>query len=163
MKMPEKSNELKNRKEGWISDELYKKILEVMPVPCVDIVVAAGRGRFLLGKRKNKPACGTWWFIGGRIMKGESLERAALRHVKIESGISNATLVKILGARGTMFRDSAQGPASHTINTIFLAKVPYQKIVVPADSENSKVEWFSKIDKRWPSYIKDTLFLAGFK
>lgn len=159
MNMPGKSSK---QKEGWISDELYKKILEVMPIPCVDVVVVS-RGEFLLGKRKNKPARGMWWFIGGRIMKGESLERAALRHVKIETGISGAVIIKSLGTRGTMFRNSAQGPASHTINTIFLARVLYQKIVTSADSENSKLEWFSKIDKRWPTYVREVLAQAGFK
>jgi len=146
----------------WISDKLYKKILEVMPVPCVDVVVVS-RGKFLLGKRKNKPALGMWWFVGGRVMKGEHLKNAALRHIKIETGISKATLIKIIGAQETMFRNSAQGPASHTINTVFLAKIPYQKIIMPANSEISQFEWFSKVDAHWPLYIKEMLTLAGFK
>jgi ADP-ribose pyrophosphatase YjhB (NUDIX family) len=36
----------------------------------------------LLLRTKNEPAKGEWWFPGGRIKKGESLEQASHREVK---------------------------------------------------------------------------------
>jgi len=132
-----------------------------MPIPCADIVIVS-RGKFLLGKRKNKPAQGKWWLVGGRINKGEHLRHAALRHVRIETGIPNAVIVKLLGAGEGFFRGSAQGPSSHSIGIVFLVKVPYKEIIKPADSENAEFAWFSKIDKKWAPYVKEMLGLAGF-
>jgi colanic acid biosynthesis protein WcaH len=150
------------KKTAWVPEALYKKILAHVPLPCTDIVIMS-RGKFLLGKRKNKPAQGTWWFVGGRVNKGERMEAAVRRHIKTETGVSKVKIKKQLGARETIFKNSAQGPASHTINVIFLAEIPYVPAVIPADSENSEMRWFSKIDPKWPGYVKDMLKIAGFK
>ncbi len=149
----------KNR--GYIPTPLYKKILEVMPVPCVDVAVVRGK-RFLLGKRVNKPAKNTWWFVGGRITKGERLQEAVRRHVTAETGISRMKVKRFLTVEETMFPDSAQGPASHTINAVFLVEVPSESFL-PGNGENSKLQWFSKIDSRWHLSVKRPLRLAGFK
>lgn len=140
---------------------LYRKVLAVMPVPCVDLVIVS-RGKFLLGKRKNKPAQGVWWFVGGRVYKNENLEAAALRHMKTETGIARANKIKQLVVKETIFKNSAQGPASHTINTIFLMTVPYREVILPKNSEASEFQWFSKINPRWPNYVKYVLRVAGF-
>jgi ADP-ribose pyrophosphatase YjhB (NUDIX family) len=150
------------RRSDFIPEELYKRILEFIPVPCVDIVIVH-RDKFLLGRRKNKPAQGKWWFVGGRIRKGERLIRAVLRHVKTETGIAGGRVRKILGAQETIFRNSAHGPSSHTVNIVYLVKVPRDEIIVPANSENSHFRWFSAIEKHWSPYVKDMLRAAGFK
>ena len=48
--------------------ELYKRIHKTMPIPCVDVVIRH-KDRFLLCKRKNEPAKGLYWFVGGRVLK----------------------------------------------------------------------------------------------
>jgi len=149
------------RKRGVISERLYKKILEVIPIPCVDVVLVC-RGKFLLGKRNNKPARGTWWFVGGRIFKGERLEEAACRKIKEETGLTNIKIKKLLTARETIFRNSAQGPSSHTVNCVFLVEVS-TNLLDRDNEQNSKLEWFSRVNSRWPKYVKDMLGLAGFK
>ncbi len=59
----------------WIEDEYYKMILEWMPIPCVDAIIAF-EWKFLLLKRNNPPLKGEWWLPGDRVRKGESLEEA---------------------------------------------------------------------------------------
>ena len=167
-----------------ISPKFYKKILEVLPVACADAVIVsrgplrsrsspasprrveAGEARkprlFLLGKRKNKPARGEWFFIGGRILKGEKLEDSLRRHIELETGIKSAKIKKLLGACETIFKTSAQGPSSHTVNFVYLSEIPRGKIL-PADDEHSEIRWFSRIDRKWHPYVREMLRKAGFK
>ena len=140
---------------------LYKKIIATMPIPCVDVVLVHGK-KFLLGLRKNKPAQAQWWFPGGRVQKGERLRHAAKRHVMMEVGARGVKIGEVLGAGETIFRNSAQGPASHTINVVFLADVPGGEYR-PANSENSQLKWFSKIGPRWHPYVREMLKKVGFK
>ncbi len=145
-----------------IHANLYRKILDAMPISCVDVVIRS-RGRFLLCKRKNKPAQGKWWFVGGRVLKNEILEDAAKRKVREEIGISNIKIKKLLVVKGTIFKDSAFGPATqHSVNSVFLAEISSKNLLRP-DNQSSELRWFSRVDKRWPSYIKEVLKLAGFK
>ena len=144
-----------------IGEKLYKKILQVVPVPCVDTVIVR-RGKFLLGKRVNKPAKGAWWFVGGRILKGETLEQAVARHVQLETDISKIKIKRLLTTRGTIFRSSAQGPLSHTVNSVFLVEVGSDAVSL-GDGENRELRWFSRINKNWRPYVKEMLRLAGFK
>jgi len=142
-----------------INPELYKKIVGVLPISCVDSVIVHGNS-FLLGKRANKPAKGQWFIIGGRVWKGESLENAVKRHVKTETGAANVKIKKFLTTVATIFKDSAQGPSSHTINSVFLVEAKSKKFV--ATKENKELKWFSSIDKNWHPYVKNVLKLAGF-
>lgn len=65
----------------------YTKILEVLPILCVDVVVQNTHGEYLLIKRINEPKKDQWWVIGGRVFKGETFEEAAVRKVKEEVGL----------------------------------------------------------------------------
>ena len=145
----------------YINQKLYKKILEVLPVACADSVVVHGK-KFLLGKRKNKPAKGGWFLIGGRIIKGEKLEDAARRHVSEETGIKRVKIKKFLGARETIYPDSAQGPSSHTVNFVYLAEINPAK-TFSVSKESSEFKWFSKINKTWHPYAREMLRKAGFR
>ena len=77
-----------------IPKNTYKKIHALMPIPCVDIVIVHN-GAVLLGLRNNKPAQGTYWFPGGRVLKGETLFEAAQRKTKQETGL-NIKIIKQL-------------------------------------------------------------------
>jgi colanic acid biosynthesis protein WcaH len=69
-----------------IPKEQYIQILENLPILCVDIILQNTKGGYLLIKRANEPKKGQWWVIGGRLLKGESLEQAVARKVKEETG-----------------------------------------------------------------------------
>ena len=65
----------------------YKEILGVLPILCADVVIQNTRGEYLLIKRANEPKKDQWWVIGGRVLKGETIEEAAIRKVKEETGL----------------------------------------------------------------------------
>ncbi len=64
-----------------IPEEEYKKILENMPICCVNLVIAHNN-KVLLIRRKNEPEKNKWWIPGGRIYKNEKLKDAAIRKAK---------------------------------------------------------------------------------
>jgi len=70
-----------------IPAEHYKQIIEVLPILCVDVIVRNNRDEYLLIKRANEPRKGEWWVIGGRLLKGETLEQAVVRKVWEETGL----------------------------------------------------------------------------
>ena len=57
------------------------------------VVVRDAHGRVLLERRSD---CGYWGLLGGRIEKGESVEQAAVREVKEESGL-DVRITRLLG------------------------------------------------------------------
>ncbi len=150
----------KRKRTEFIPAALYRRILEAMPIPCVDVVLA-GRGTFLLVKRKNMPAKGKWWFLGGRVLKDERLHTAVARKVKEETGIANIKIKKLLAARETMFRTSVFGPSTHSVNLVFLVEAVSPKGVRP-DGQSSDLRWFRSINRNWPPYVQEMLRLAGF-
>jgi ADP-ribose pyrophosphatase YjhB (NUDIX family) len=52
----------------------------MVAIVSVEAVIVMDKSLLLL-KRTNQPALGQWWFLGGRIKKGESLEEALSREI----------------------------------------------------------------------------------
>lgn len=141
--------------------EIYKKIHQLMPITCVDVVIKHNN-KFLLGLRINKPEKGAWWLPGGRVLKGETLEHAVTRKTKEETGL-NINIIKCLGTESAMFPDGPFGHPTHTIGTTFLVKPISSIEKIKKDSQTEQFQWFEKIDKTWHPYVKKFLHLAGFK
>jgi len=119
--------------------EQYLKIIEALPILCVDIVARNARGEYLLVKRANQPKKGHWWPIGGRVLKGETLEQAAVRKLREESGLE-AKSVEPLGYYESVADASPFGLPFpyHTVSVVFSAFVDdRQEIVLDGQS----VEW----------------------
>lgn len=144
-----------------IKAKLYKKILAVMPIPCIDMVIISDK-KFLLVKRKNNPAKGKWCIPGGRVFKGETLHQAVRRKVKEETGLKKFKIVKPLTVRDFFSKASAFKTSTHSINSVFLVHAAIDQAIKP-DDQSEDIKWFSLIDKKWLEYTQDMLKLAGFK
>ena len=83
------------------------------PSPTVDIIIETAGGIVLI-KRKNPPP--GWAIPGGFVDYGESVEAAALREAKEETGLD----VKLTGLLG-VYSDPVRDPRFHTISTVFIA------------------------------------------
>ena len=138
--------------------ELYKQIHASLPIPCVDAVILNTNKEVLLCHRLNKPAQGTWWFPGGRVLKGETMEDAILRKVKQETNL-DVDIVKQLGTDQTMFPDGPFDGETHTINTVFIV-TPKNGGDLAVDNQSDELQWFNKIPKNSAAYIKKYIKLA---
>ena len=85
------------------------------PFPTVDIIIETPGGGIVLIKRKNPPE--GWALPGGFVDYGESLEEAAVREAKEETGL-DIELVRQFHTYSSPDRD----PRFHTITTVYIAR-----------------------------------------
>jgi ADP-ribose pyrophosphatase YjhB (NUDIX family) len=69
-------------KEHWISPSLWKRIVEVLPLACVDVLLQRDDSSILYGWRLINPYNDVWALPGGRVWRGESIKQCARRIAK---------------------------------------------------------------------------------
>ena len=83
------------------------------PTPTVDILIIR-ENAVVLVKRKNPPH--GWAIPGGFVDEGESVEHAAIREAKEETGLD-----VILDRLFYVYSDPGRDPRQHTMSTVFIA------------------------------------------
>ena len=84
------------------------------PISTVDIIIEL-KGGIVLIKRKNPPK--GWAIPGGFVDYGETLESAAVREAKEETGLD----IELMRQFHT-YSDPQRDPRQHTITTVYIAK-----------------------------------------
>ncbi len=103
------------------------------PVPTVDVIIEINGG-IVLVERKNPPH--GWALPGGFVDYGESLEAAAVREAREETGLE----VRLLRQLHT-YSDPRRDPRQHTISTVFVAKATGEPV---AGDDAAKAKIFQK-------------------
>jgi ADP-ribose pyrophosphatase YjhB (NUDIX family) len=91
------------------SEKEYKN-----PLPTVDIIIETSSGIILI-ERKNPPY--GWALPGGFVEYGESLEEAAIREAKEETGLE----IELVRQFHT-YSEPGRDPRFHTITTVYIAR-----------------------------------------
>jgi mutator protein MutT len=120
---------------NFIPQTLYDQIVKCLPIVSVEAVIVKDNALLFL-KRNNEPVKGEWWFPGGRIQKGESLEQTLCREIKEETGLEiiDHQLVNVY---------SRVFPKRHDITIVYLCKCKENKIKL--NNEHSKYEFFKTL------------------
>lgn len=103
------------------------------PFPTADLIIEYNRGIVLI-KRKNPPE--GWALPGGFVEYGESIEAAAVREAKEETGL-DVELLRQFHA----YSDPKRDPRHHTITIVFLAKAKGNAV---AGDDAKEIGVFSK-------------------
>ena len=93
--------------------------------------------RILLIKRKEHPYICTWALPGGFVRIDESLDMAAYRELKEETGVDNAYLEQLYTS-GKVDRD----PRGRIISTAYMSLVDFNEVDPKAGSDASETAWF---------------------
>jgi colanic acid biosynthesis protein WcaH len=144
---------------SFIPWELYRQILESMPIPCVDIAIVAN-GAVLLVKREDAPAKGQWWLPGGRVLKGEMMRDAAKRKAREEVGIE-CHVASIIHTAETIFPDGPDGIPVHSINSCFFLYPVSADFRIKLDLHQSEYQWVDHIPSGLHEYVERCLLGAG--
>lgn len=125
--------------------EFYKSIVRYMPILCVDGIIMNDKAQFLLVKRNNEPLKNEWWIPGGRVYKGETLEKAFKRKMREEIGVDVEIMIS-LGYYEEQYPKSAQGIPVHTLSIVFSAVALSKDIVL--DSQSSEYKWSKELPEK---------------
>ncbi len=140
--------------------QLYKKIVDLMPLCCVDAVLKVGNKAYLF-KRAYNPVKNRWWIIGGRILKGETAKHAAVRKVKQEAGIGVKILKKIGAYEVFLPKNRFGNGPYHAIAVCFLVAPKNKSFKLKINEEYTCYKTITKIEKNLHPYVKQVLKDSG--
>lgn len=101
----------------------FLDVVRLTPLVSIDLIVTDGNRRVLLGQRRNRPAQGSWFVPGGRVMKGETLDAAFTRVVRDELGIASVqrSASRLFGVFEHHYDENFAGAAGITTHYVVLA------------------------------------------
>lgn len=103
------------------------------PVVAVDVLIRKDDG-YVFIKRKNEPYRGCWAIPGGLVEYGETVEQAAKREAKEETGL-DVKLIRLVG----VYSDPTRDPRGHCISIAYLAEVVSGELRAATDAKKAKI------------------------
>lgn len=97
-----------------LSPEEFAYVIERTSLISVDVLLFNTEGRILLGRRIHEPAKNSWFTLGGRVYKNESLEDAIRRILSAEVAVPTRDI--------SLFTSKLHGVYRHKYETNFLEK-----------------------------------------
>ena len=128
-----------------IPAKIYKKIVELVPIVCVDIILTF-KGKYVLVKRATEPLKGEWWVVGGRAYKGEPTVETAKRKVREELGMEAKGFKKV-AVYEDHYPKSSWGVPTSSVSVVYRATLT--KYDPKPDKTISEVKLSDKLPARF--------------
>ena len=129
------------------NDEEFLKVVEATPLVSIDLIVRNLKGHILMGKRKNNPARGDWFVPGGRIKKGEYLNKALTRISKDELKVElTRDDVRFIGVFDHIYEENfadIDGISTHYVVLAYECYLNLDRNNLPL-KQHSAWQWFRK-------------------
>jgi len=106
----------------------------------VDVVIFTirdGALNLLLVRRGIEPFRGRWAMPGGFILEGESLEQAALRELREETGVAEVYIEQLY-----TFGDPGRDPRGRIITVAYYALIAMDRALVRAGTDAAEARWW---------------------
>ena len=137
----------KRKETDFLPDVLYGQIVKRLPIVSVEALIVVD-GALLLVRRNNEPVKGEWWFPGGRIRKGESLEEALRREIVEETGLELDDF-ELFNVYSRVF------PERHDIAIAFLCRCKQGRVKL--NREHSEYALFKNMPAGLHRYLVETV------
>ena len=123
------------------------ELVRGLPLVSVDLVLVRGGTEILLGLRTNRPAQGSWFVPGGRILKDEPRADALKRVAARELGIADIAALKpqLLGVFEHFYPDCFAGDIGVSTHYVVIAHridVPLGFEVPGCDNQHAELRWW---------------------
>ncbi len=132
----------------------FKTVIENTPLISIDFIIKNNEGKYLLGKRVNKPAKNYWFTLGGRVFKNEKIEDA-IKRLSSKEFNQEITIndVKFHGIFEHFYKDSFvdNSISTHYIVLAYELKLN-DNIKFPKD-EHNEYKYYSKKEILSNTYI----------
>ncbi|BBU28207.1 GDP-mannose mannosyl hydrolase [Burkholderia sp. THE68] len=133
-----------------LSNTDFLTVVRLTPLVAIDLIVTDGKRRILVGRRRNRPAQGTWFVPGGRIVKDETLDAAFRRIVHNELGVASAerSATRFFGVYEHLYDDNFAGASDIGTHYIVLAYAMTLSGTVPIGrfDQHSEYLWLGADD-----------------
>jgi colanic acid biosynthesis protein WcaH len=130
---------------AFLEPEVFKAVVRHTPLVSIDLLVRDARGNLLVGRRRNRPAIGSWFVPGSRINKDERLADAFARVTQEELGTRVAlSSAKFVGVFEHFYPDNALGEAGLSTHYVVLAyQVTLERDRSLPQAQHSAYRWLS--------------------
>jgi 8-oxo-dGTP diphosphatase len=116
------------------------RLVPITPLLTVDAIILC-EGKLVLIRRMNPPYQNQFALPGGFVEVGETVEEAAVREAKEETGL-DIELIKLLG----VYSEPSRDPREHTVTVCYLAR-GFGKLKAGSDAKDIRLFGFSEIPK----------------
>ncbi|MCD0491982.1 GDP-mannose mannosyl hydrolase [Chromobacterium violaceum] len=127
----------------------FMHVVKHAPLISIDFIIENENGEYLLGLRKNQPAAGYWFVLGGRIRKNESIDSAFLRLSNEELGIAiERSEAKPFGVWEHFYNTNAyeeEGFGTHYIVLAYKIKLSLHLSTLP-NLQHTEYRWIKRAE-----------------
>ncbi|KAB0551356.1 GDP-mannose mannosyl hydrolase [Pseudomonas argentinensis] len=129
----------------FLPADTFKTVVAGTPLVSIDLLVRNLQGELLLGERLNRPAQGSWFAPGGRILKNEPLDTAFARLTQEELGQPfQRDQARLLGVYEHFYTDSVFGeaPDTHYVVIAYALELGAQQNLQPPSVQHGRYRWW---------------------